>query len=71
MIFLKRKLYLFHWFGMFLVLIGLVCVGAASFLLGSSFQFLTHTYQGSSNDNASHPIRGDIIIVRNLVKVTL
>jgi len=51
MIFLKRKLYLVHWFGMFLVLVGLLLVGVASFLLGND------------GANAPHPLWGDIIII--------
>jgi len=49
-LFLKRKLRLYHWAGMISVLIGLAFVGLASIFSGSS-------------SNASDPIVGDIIIV--------
>jgi len=49
-IFLKRKLRLYHWSGMVLVLLGLACVGLASVISGNS-------------PNAPDPILGDIIIV--------
>ncbi len=50
-IFLKRTLYAFHWFGMFLVLAGLTCVGVASVV------------QSSSDSNASNPLLGDILVI--------
>jgi len=50
-IFLKRKLYGFHWLGMWLVLIGLALVGVASVIGG-----------GSSSD-AEHPLAGDILVI--------
>ena len=34
MIFLRRKLEWFRWFGMFVIVCGLVIVGAADFILG-------------------------------------
>jgi len=51
LIFLKRKLKLFHWTGMLLVLLGLGLVGLASVLFGVS------------SASAPHPLTGDIIIV--------
>eukprot|EP00056_Hartaetosiga_gracilis_P014334 m.240305 g.240305 ORF g.240305 m.240305 type:complete len:385 (-) comp14849_c0_seq1:331-1485(-) len=48
---LKNKLKNYHWLGMLLVLIGLVCVGLAA-MLG-----------GSSGTQARNPILGDIIII--------
>mmetsp|Transcript_27339 Transcript_27339/g.38539 ORF Transcript_27339/g.38539 Transcript_27339/m.38539 type:complete len:369 (-) Transcript_27339:79-1185(-) len=50
-VFLKRKLKLYHWLGMLSVLSGLVLVGVASVL------------QGGSSSDAPHPLWGDIIIV--------
>jgi len=49
--FLKRKLQRFQWFGMFFVLVGLLCVGVAS-VMG-----------GDSDANASNPVLGDILII--------
>lgn len=50
-LFLKRKLYLYHWFGMVLVLAGLSLVGLASLITGDE------------NKNAPKPLLGDIIII--------
>jgi len=50
-IFLKRKLQLFHWIGMLFVLIGLAFVGLAS------------VFSGGSDANAPNPILGDILII--------
>ncbi len=49
-VFLKRKLYPFHWLGMVLVLNGLLLVGVASVLQGSS-------------SGASNPIVGDVLVI--------
>jgi len=57
-IFLKRKLRMYHWAGMVLVLLGLGCVGVASFFLGDS-------------DQAPHPILGDIVIVSAQIVVAV
>jgi len=58
-IFLKRKLKLYHWTGMVLVLFGLAFVGVASVLLGSN------------GANASRPVLGDIIIICAQVVVSV
>jgi len=50
-LFLKRKMQPFHWVGMFLVLIGLGCVGLSSVL------------DGGSSKNAPDPIRGDVLVI--------
>jgi len=50
-IFLKRKLKLYHWVGMLFVLIGLGVVGLSSVLFGKK------------SESAPHPLTGDIIIV--------
>jgi drug/metabolite transporter (DMT)-like permease len=51
LIFLKRRLKLYHWVGMIAVLIGLAVVGLSSVLFGKKSQ------------SAPHPLTGDIIIV--------
>jgi len=51
-VWLKRPLQRFEWFGMFLVLVGLAFVGLSS-VVGSS----------SDDSNAPNPVLGDIIIV--------
>lgn len=56
---LKNKLKGFHWVGMLLVLIGLVFVGLAA-LLG-----------GSSGKSAPNPVLGDVIIIAAQVVVAL
>jgi drug/metabolite transporter (DMT)-like permease len=58
-IFLKRKLRLYHWTGMLLVLIGLGFVGVASIM------------EKGDSANAPHPLLGDIIIVGAQVVVAV
>lgn len=54
MIFLRRRLLLFHWTGMLLVLSGLALVGVASFMLGSG-------------SDAPNPILGDVFVLAGCV----
>jgi drug/metabolite transporter (DMT)-like permease len=57
-VFLGRRLFPYHWFGMLLVLSGLACVGVSSILYGSS-------------NDASKPILGDtLVIIAQLVAAT-
>jgi len=58
-IFLKRKLRLYHWLGMFFVLVGLMSVGLAS-VLG-----------GNSGSGAPHPLEGNIIIIAAQIVVAV
>jgi len=58
MIFLKKKLYPFHWIGMLCVLGGLLLVGAASLLLPTT-------------QDASNPLVGDILIVAAQIVVAV
>jgi len=51
MVFLKQKLFKYHWLGMFFVLTGLAFVGVASML------------SGSSGSNAKSPLLGDIFVI--------
>lgn len=60
LVFLKRKLYAFHWIGMVLVLCGLATVGLASVL-----------FPDQSSDNASNPLLGDVIIICAQVVVAI
>jgi drug/metabolite transporter (DMT)-like permease len=55
-VFLKRKLYVFHWLGMICVLIGATLVGVASVM--DSGSNTTHVAHPPSN-----PLVGDILIV--------
>lgn len=55
-VFLKRKLYVFHWLGMICVLIGATLVGVASVM--DSGSNATHVAHPPSN-----PLVGDILIV--------
>jgi len=59
LIFLKRKLKLYHWTGMVLVLLGLGVVGLSSVLFGGH------------SESAPHPLTGDIIIVCAQVVVAI
>ncbi|KCV69544.1 hypothetical protein H696_03965 [Fonticula alba] len=52
-IFLKRKQYLFHWVGMFLVIAGVTIVGLASTLMTG----------GDDAPAAKNPVLGDILII--------
>lgn len=57
-LFLKRKLYGFHWLGMCLVLVGTAIVGVSSVV------------NGGHNKHASNPLLGNIIIVAAQVVVS-
>jgi len=59
MIFLKRKLKMYHWTGMLLVLLGLGVVGLSNVLFGGESQ------------SAPNPLTGDIIIVCAQVVVAI
>jgi len=59
-IFLKKKLYLYHWLGMVFVLAGLALVGLASVVSPVK-----------DDTNAPHPLLGDIVIVAAQVVVSV
>jgi len=59
-IFLGKKLRLYHWCGMILVLLGLSCVGVASVL-----------YTDGNTAGASHPLLGDVVIICAQVVVSV
>jgi drug/metabolite transporter (DMT)-like permease len=63
-IFLGKKLRLYHWCGMILVLLGLSCVGVARYTRPKVLSNVCSViYTDGNTSGASHPLLGDVVII--------